>query len=316
MAELRYEGSVIAVIWDFDGTLIPGYQQAPLFARFHIEPAAFWAEVNGLTSHYAKRGVVVSADTIYLNHILTYVQQGRFPGLNNAMLRSFGEELTFYPGMPEFLERSTGAIEGNALFKSHKITVEHYIVSTGLRQIMLGSAAAQHVVDIWGNDFIEAAAEPGFLVEEGETEKAGDVITQVGYFLDNTTKTRAIWEINKGCNKYPDRGVNDFFPEEERPVPLRNMIYIADGLSDVPVFSILNQYGGRTLGVHDGTEEHFRKVRELLKQGRVQHLVRADYAVGSPAEQWIMAELYEMAEIIVSDQEARLRSRIRRAPGH
>lgn len=315
MAKLRYEGSVIAVIWDFDGTLIPDYQQAPLFERFDISSRNFWTEVNGLTSYYAKQGVVVSPDTIYLNHILTYVQQGRFPGLNNEMLRSLGSELKFYPGMPDFLARSTGAIEGNILFKSHKITVEHYIVSTGLRQMMKGSAAAPHVVDIWGNDFIEAAATPGFL-EGKQPAEAAKVITQVGYFLDHTTKTRAIWEINKGCNKYPDRGVNDFFPEEERPVPLRNMIYIADGLSDVPVFSILNAYGGRTLGVHDGTDDHFRKVRELLKQGRVQHLVKADYSEGSEANQWIMSELNEMAEAIVGDQEARLRAHIRRAPGH
>jgi hypothetical protein len=307
MAGPLFEGSVIALIWDFDGTLIPGYQQDPLFEHFGISRDEFWKEVNGLTSYYETRGVVVSPDTIYLNHILTYVQEGKFAGLNNEMLRAFGKRLEFYPAMPDFLALCKTAIEDDPVFQDRDISVEHYIVSTGLRQVMIGSAAAPLVDGIWGCDFIEAPAASGFLKAPEGPPKAPSVITQVGYFLDNTTKTRAIWEINKGCNKDPNIGVNDHIAPQLRRVPLRNMMYVADGPSDVPVFSILNQYGGRTVGVHNGTEEHFEQVAKLRDQGRVQHFVRADYSPGSEAYRWIMRELKDMARVIVRDRE-RLRA--------
>src|SRR5438105_3738870 len=98
-----FTGQVIVVGWDFDQTLIPGYQQEPLFKAYGIDPGEFWKEVSGLESFYKERNLVVSRDTLYLSHILTYVRAGRLKGLTNARLRELGKELTFYPGLPDFL---------------------------------------------------------------------------------------------------------------------------------------------------------------------------------------------------------------------
>ena len=104
MPAALFTATVIAIIWDFDQTLIPGYQQDPLFDEYRIDPKDFWDEVNALEGHYQHQGLVVSRDTLYLNHILTYVKDGHMPGLTNQKLKELGAKLTFYPGIPEFLD--------------------------------------------------------------------------------------------------------------------------------------------------------------------------------------------------------------------
>jgi hypothetical protein len=305
-----YLGTVIAVIWDFDQTLIPGYQQEPLFAEYRVDPKEFWPEVGGLVEHYQKQGIVASKDTIYLNHILTYVKEGRFPGLTNAKLRQLGAQLKFYPGLPDFLAIAKERVEGRTEFSAHGITVEHYIVSTGLRQMILGSSIAKYVTDIWACDFIEEAAPSGYLKQQGKLKIDEHEISQVGSLLDNTTKTRAIWEINKGVNKN-QIGVNDLIAPEDRRVPIRNMIFVADGPTDIPVFSILNSNGGRTLGIYNPAQrEHFREVKRLSDQGRVKHFARADYEPGSDAAEWILTSIDEIAQAIVDDRQRLLHEKV------
>jgi hypothetical protein len=317
MAVPLFTGNVIAVLWDFDQTLIPGYQQAPLFEEFGIDPDEFWQEVNGLVDYYAAKDVRISEGTAYLNHFLTYLSEGRLPGLTNVKLRDLGASLPFYPGMPDSLASFTRAIEGVDRFQKHGITVEHYVVSTGMRQVILGSAAAPHFKDVWACEFIENPAPSGYL-NKSDAEAEPSDLSQVGYFLDDTTKTRAVWEINKGVNVEPGKiQVNDFIAPEDRRVPIRNMLYVADGPSDIPVFSILNQYGGRTLGVYNPEQErHFRAVKRLRDQGRVQEVVEANYEEGTTAWRWIMASLEEIAELVVRDRELALSERVLPPSGH
>lgn len=318
MAVHIFTGNVIAIIWDFDQTLIPGYQQKPLFEEYGVDEATFWAEVRALTERYSEQHLQVSKDTAYLNHLLTYVREEKLPGLSNAKLRELGGRLHFYPGMPEFMKLCKEEVENNPEFAKQSITLEHYIVSTGMRQIILGSAVSEHVRDVWACEFIESPLPSGFLGNPKEVPAPADTtISQICYFLDNTTKTRAIWEINKGTNVDPQVGVNDLISPEDRRVPPRNMLYVADGPSDVPVFSILNQYGGRTLGVYNpDQEEHFLAVKHLRDQGRVQMAAEANYEQTSTASRWILASLREMAAAIVKDRERALVDRVQPSVGH
>ena len=108
--------NVVACVWDFDKTLIPGYMQTPLFNHFGIDEKVFWTEVNKLPEIYAKRGLSVSAETIYLNHILSYVKNGPMRGLTNQKLFELGQELDFYPGLPQFFQE-LAMIPNEASFK-------------------------------------------------------------------------------------------------------------------------------------------------------------------------------------------------------
>lgn len=255
MAHSLFAQNVIAVIWDFDKTLTPQYMQAPLFKKFDVDEKTFWNEANGLASLYKNNGMYnVSADTLYLNHILTYVEEGIFQGLNNQMLFDLGSEITFFPGLPEFFKTLEDSVRSVPRFATHEIFVEHYIVSTGIRQMIMGSKIAQFVKSVWGCEFVEVVGRPGYL--DTNTPLFDDaeptIIRNIGYAIDNTTKTRALFEINKGTNKRPEIQVNATIAHQDRRVPFENMIYIADGPSDVPAFSIVNQYGGKTFAVYKG----------------------------------------------------------------
>jgi hypothetical protein len=319
MSVRPFPQNVIAVIWDFDRTLLPGYMQEPLFEHYGVDGDVFWDEVNALADFYGRRGhELVGSDTIYLSHILTYVQEGRFAGLNNELLYRLGAELRFYAGLPDFLARLKQAIEGDSGFQKYDIKVEHYIVSTGLRQTILGSAINPHVEYVWACEFLESIAPSGFLDEPDPQPDDPAVVRHVGYAIDNTSKTRAIFEINKGVRQHEEITVNTPIAHEDRRVPFENMIYIADGPSDVPVFSILNQYGGKTYAVYDPRDERqFRQAVDLQAAGRVQGLGSADYQREAQTARWLTYWTQQIAQRIAERQaEARRESLGGKPPGH
>jgi hypothetical protein len=309
--------NVIAIVWDFDKTLIPGYMQEPLFRRYGIDAKAFWEEVEGLPDYYRRQGLeLVSPDSLYLNHILTYVRYGRFRGLSNAILREVGQELTFYPGIPEIFQVLRDRLAGHPGARQHDIRLEHYIISTGLRQTILGSVVAQYVDHVWGCEFVEAEPPPGYLSGATPTDPTGE-ICQVGYVLDNTTKTRAIFEINKGSNVFTKIDVNSFIAPEHRRVPFQNMIYVADGPSDVPVFSVVKGQGGRTYAVYPPrAEADFAQVNQLLREGRVHAFGEANFEPGSPTAIWLGQAVDEIAERITADRNSVLEAVVGKPPGH
>lgn len=159
---------------------------------------------------------------------------------------------------------------------------------------------------------------PGFL-RDGPPEVAEEeiVIQDIGYVIDNTTKTRAIFEINKGVNKLEGIDVNSYIPRSERRIPFQNMIYIADGPSDVPVFSLINQNGGRTFGVYaKGVREQFAQVNKLQQQRRIHAFGEANYEPDTQTYMWIMNAVKEIADTIVRNTEFVLSSRAGESPRH
>ncbi len=310
-----YTQTVIALVWDFDRTLIPSNMQDPIFDAYDVDPAVFWGEVDGLVDYYERQGVRIQRDIAYLGHLLTYVRDGVFKGLTNERLHELGSELVAAPGMPDFLEESRRHVADIPEFAGEGITVEHYVVSTGILPMIEGSVFADHVDGIWANTLIESAAPPGYL-NQLPVASATAPVAHLGYTIDNTAKTRALFEINKGVNRTPDIDVNARIGEEERRVPLRHMIYIADGPSDVPCFSILNQNGGKTLGVYtlDPVDNHTR-VKQLQEQGRIQGMAEADYRPGKAAYLWLMDSIEQIGHEIVEARRQAFDS-IPKPPGH
>jgi len=332
---MPFAQNIIALIWDFDKTLIPGNMQAPLFRKYGVDEPTFWREVQQLEDYYRQKGIRVNKETVYLNHVLTYVREGIFKGLNNRMLEELGKELTFYPGLPEFFPKIKAIIEEDERYKTFDIKLEHYIVSTGFAAMIRGSAIARYVDGIWGCEFIEEPAKPGFMLSGGADkeaaqasaeaeaaaaaagEESGSEITQIGYAIDNTFKTRALFEINKGANKYADIDVNSKMDEADRRVPFEHMIYIADGPSDVPVFSILNKSGGRTYAVYPkGNMKAFRQVDMLRRDERIQMFGEADYQEGSQTYMWLVLQARQIADAIVKKKEQAIRASVSQPPTH
>tara|TARA_B110000483_G_scaffold186336_1_gene220615 strand:- start:43 stop:1011 length:969 start_codon:yes stop_codon:yes gene_type:complete len=311
-----FEQNIVALIWDFDKTLITGYMQAPLFKKLNVDSAQFWGEVRQLGDYYKAQGIQVNPDSIYLNHLLTYIRSGPLKGLNNKTIKDLGSELEFYPGLPTFFPHIQEMIAKDTEFSKYGIKVEHYIVSTGFAAMIRGCDLVEHVSGIWGCEFIEDPALPGFTNQPFPTESKG-TITQIGTALDNTSKTRALFEINKGASHYDHIDVNSKVNSDNRRVPFENMIYIADGPSDVPAFSIVNQYGGRTYAIYPPKDQAaFRQVDTLRQDGRINMFGEANYEEGSPTYMWLMDHTRQIAERIVREREDIIRRSASQPPKH
>lgn len=318
MPSSLFHQNVIAMIWDFDQTMIPGYMQQPLFEHYQVDANTFWDEANALPAFYRSRGVtLVAKDTLYLNHMLTYVRTGKFRGLTNARLKELGAAIKFHPGLPDFLRAAQERIASNTTYREHDLKVEHYIVSTGLRQMICGSAVAPYVEEVYACEFGEGAAPPGFLTTGAPPPAAASEISELVYVIDHTSKTRAVFEINKGTNKDPQIDVNARVKSEHRRIPFENMIYIADGPSDVPVFSVVKGQGGRTYGVYPRAEEKgFLKAKSLQEQGRVDGIGEADYTPGTQTYMWLMASVTDIAQRLVNQQQGARAANVLLPPGH
>ena len=270
-----------------------------------------------LPDYYEREyGVKVNKDTIYLNHFITCTKQGIFKGLNNAMLKEFGKELEFYPGIPEIFKKTKEIIENDNKYKEFDIKVEHYIVSTGLTEVIKGSAVMQYVEDVWGCEFIENEKQSD-LVEKLESKEDVKEISQIGYAIDNTSKTRALFEINKGVNKHPEIDVNGKIPDENRRIPFSNMIYIADGPSDIPAFSVVKKNGGSTFAIYPkGDEKAFNQVNSLIQQERIDMYAEADYSENTTTFMWLTNTIRAIAERIYSEQKDLISKNITDVPTH
>jgi len=309
--------NIVACVWDFDKTLIPGYMQAPIFKAFGIDEEHFWKEVNALPDIYAKRGTRVSHDTIYLNHLLSYVKNGCLKGLTNQRLRELGKELIFYPGLPELFEQLQQLVRSQPEYAKHNITLEHYIISTGLAEMIRGSAIAPYVEDIFGSEFIEAPLPPNYSTQNELPLQMDFEISQIGTIVDNTIKTRYIFEINKGGNKNPQIDVNASMDRVDRRIPIDRMIYVADGPSDVPVFSVVKGNGGKTYAVFNPESEgEFAQNDALLHAGRIHSYGPADYTEKSTTSKWLRMHVRRICDAIVEECESDLSRKISRAPRH
>jgi hypothetical protein len=177
-----------------------------------------------------------------------------------------------------------------------------------------GSKIAPYLSGVWASEFIENPAPPkGDL----NTRPTPGPISQIACFLDNTTKTRAIFEINKGVNRSENISVNDAIPEEERRVPFQNMIYIADGPSDIPSFSVVRSNQGLAYAVYaPQSQEQFSQAVALLEQKRVDAYGPADYTPSSQTFMWLRLQVERIARRIMSARRQALQSKVLRGPIH
>jgi len=293
--------STIAIIYDYDQTLSPNYmQEEAIFTHFGIDGKQFWKRCGELVQKHG-----YEHELAYMKALLDYLEMDR---PTNAKLRELGAKLSFFPGIPEMFTEFEGKLNDVAdamgWNAAHGIKLEHYIVSSGLKELISGSRIAPHVRKIFGCEYAED--------EEGR-------ITFPKRVISHTQKTQFLFRINKGMLDL-SQDVNDHVPAEMRPIPFQNMIYVGDGPTDVPCFTVMKQTGGRAIAVYnpeDETRVSFQKCYQLTAHAdRVRHIAPADYRPGSHLRLLLEEMVTEIADNIIERRRNDLEAATVRAPKH
>lgn len=299
--------NIIALIWDCDKTLIDGYMQDPIFADYKIDSHDFWTEVNTAPERLEAKGMRVNHDTYYLNAFIRESRQdGKFAGLNNEKLREYGAQEKFYPGVIDFFKKTKSMFRGDNRYSELGVQVENYIVSTGFAEVIRGSELYDYVDGIWGCELLDTKDSAG-----------NKVLGETIYTIDNTTKTRALFEINKGIGKIEGIDVNSKIAKEDRRVQFENMIYIADGPSDIPAFSVVNKNNGSTFAIYPhGDMEALSQVEKMREDGRINMYAEANYEEDTTANMWLTNKIEELATRIRERENNRITSGVSASPKH
>lgn len=256
---------IVALIYDFDGTLSPGNMQEFGFIQaVGKTPEEFWRLSDGIAIDNDASNV--------LSYMKLMFDEARKKGikLRREDFIGFGKHIELFDGVREWF----GMV--NDYGARHGVRVEHYINSSGLKEIIEGSPVADEFKHIFAGSFIYNA--------EGEAEWPGIAV-------DYTAKTQFIFKISKGIFSSRDsKQVNASIAEDKKRIPFPHMIYFGDGETDVPCMKIVGMFGGHSVAVYNPANEKKKASADKLKrQGRVQFTAPAVYTRDSQAYRVVCA---------------------------
>ena len=261
-------GPIIAFLYDFDKTLCTTDMQNYAFIpSLGMTPAEFWAEANGFGRRNRIDGILA-----YMYIMLREAERKKLPFTREDLVEK-GRQIELFPGVESWFSRI------NAFGEAQGVRVEHYVISSGLREIIEGSSISHEFKEIYASEF--------YYDETGRP-----VWPKLA--VNFTAKTQFVYRINKGVlDVSDDRTLNDSMPDDSKRVPFPNMIYLGDGLSDVPCMKMMRAYGGQAIAVYQAVNRP--GVEQLLRQRRVDFIYPADYREGTALEITVKNIIRKMA---------------------
>lgn len=261
----------MAIAYDFDGTLAPGNMQEYDFVpKVGMTTADFWKETSAETEKHNADRIL-----IYMKQMLDKAQAARV-SVRREDFVTYGRSVRLFAGVTDWFRRI------NDYGKSRNITVEHYIISSGIKEMIEGTPIAGEFKAIYASSFVY---------------DHNGVAVWPALAVNYTTKTQFLFRINKGVlNVYDDHKVNEYLPQDERPVPFENMVFVGDGETDIPCFRLVKELNGHSIAVFPPKKKGAKtKTDKLIAEGRVNFACAADYSEGSAIEGAVKAVIDKIA---------------------
>ncbi|MPM30246.1 hypothetical protein SDC9_76794 [bioreactor metagenome] len=274
---------IAAFLYDFDKTLCTTDMQDYAFIpSLGMAPAEFWEQANSFGRENRMDGILA-----YMYTMLREAGRKNLPFTRSELVEK-GRSIVLFPGVEDWFSRV------NAFGEEQGVQVEHYVISSGLREIIEGSSISGAFREIYASEF--------YYDEQGRP-----VWPKLA--VNFTAKTQFVYRINKGVlDVSNDRDLNASMPDDSKRVPFTNMIYVGDGLSDVPCMKMMRAYGGQAIAVYQASNR--AGVEDLLAKGRVDFIFPADYSPGTALEETVKNILRRMAitEQLTEENTQQLRS--------
>ena len=255
---------VLAICYDFDKTLSPDDMQAQGYIQsIDYDVGEFWKRADMLSQEND-----MDSNLAYM-YMMVDGARGKIL-FNRNTLMEYGSKVELYPGVKDWFERIRKYGE------DHGVIIEHYIISSGLREMIEGT-------DVAKSGAFEKIYACSFLYND-----RGEAVWP-SQMVNYTNKTQFLFRISKGVLDVNDPGVNDYFPPDQIRVPFRNMIYIGDSDTDIPCMKLVNSYGGHSIGVYDPVKQDKSKVHRMMRENRIRFFASADYSEGTEMDKLVKA---------------------------
>jgi len=244
----------IAIIYDFDGTLTPKtMQEYTLLPRLGIKSKNFWEDIVQETKKTGAETMMV-----YMRHLLDCATEKKL-SISKSEFLKMSKDIEYYDGVTTWFNKINKYVQNKS---NSKIRVHHYIISAGHLEILEGISIKKYIKKIFASEYYfnkkNIAVFPKIVVTD-------------------TTKTQYLFRINKGKENLAD-SINEHMEETKRPIPFDNMIYIGDGLTDVPSMALIKKEGGHSIAVHQNNRTQIKISEGLLRANRVDFIAPADYS--------------------------------------
>ncbi len=263
--------TTIAIVYDFDGTLSPkNMQEYDFIPAIGQTIPEFWSGADSLST-------TNDADSVlcYMERMITLARRAKLP-LTLDRMRQMGRNIQLFDGVEEWFD------EINKFASEHNIVVQHYVNSSGIREIIEGASIADKFHKIYASSFLY-----------NELGEAYWPAVAINY----TNKTQFIFKINKGIESVQDATlVNNYTPRNQRPVPFEQIIFVGDGLTDIPSMSLVHSLGGHSIAVYDPTRPDKRELMsQLIDEGRVNYVCKANYTPDSQMQKVVKTIIQKIA---------------------
>lgn len=255
----------MAISYDFDGTLASGnMQEYDFIPALKLSSKQFWTSVTQLAEKHEADQILA-----YMHAMLEEARIARVP-VRKADFKNYGAKIDLFPGVKDWFKRI------NAYARSKGVRLEHFIISSGIREMVEGTPIYKEFKKVYAS---------GFMFD------ANGVACWPALAVNYTTKTQYLFRINKGSLDVHDNSViNKFVPKEERPVPFSHMVFVGDGETDIPCMRLVKDQGGHAIAVYNPAKRGAKKhAEQLISDGRATLSATADYQEGSAIDKAVKA---------------------------